>query len=110
MRLTYSILIALTLLAVAVILARNAHGCAEGTIEYRGDCYRNFRPTEDSNTDYPVRRQWESDDKPPKDKMPSYEREGIHADNPPSLSVQDAKQDTERNEADAEGKKAAGIK
>jgi len=80
MRLTYSILIALTLLAVAVILARNAHGCAEGTIEYRGDCYRNFRPEEDSTTEYPVRRQWESDEKPPSDKMPSYEREGIHAD------------------------------
>ena len=80
MKLTYAILAGLILLSLAVLIAHNAHGCAEGTIEYRGDCYRNFRPTEDSNTDYPVRRQWESDEKPPTDKMPSWEREGIKAD------------------------------
>jgi len=76
MKLTYAILAGLILLSLAVLIAHNAHGCAEGTIEYNGNCYRNFKPLESDN----IPEVRPSDEKPPKDKMPSYEREGIKAD------------------------------
>ena len=50
-----------------------------------------------------------SDEKPPKDKMPSYQREGIKADMPESLKAQDEKMIREINDASLQGKKAAGI-
>ena len=51
-----------------------------------------------------------SDEKPPDDKLPSYEREGVKALTPPSLVTEDAKLDQEKADADKQGKKAAGIK
>ena len=50
--------------------------CADGTISYNGACYRDFKPIESDN----IPEVRPSDEKPPKDKMPSYEREGIKAD------------------------------
>ena len=50
-----------------------------------------------------------SDELPPKDKMPSYQREGVHADMPKSLAEDDMKMDEEKVEAEVAGKKRAGI-
>jgi hypothetical protein len=52
---------------------------------------------------------WVSSEKPPKDKMPSYEREGVHALTPPSLAADDIKKDEDKAAANKEGKRAAGI-
>ena len=53
---------------------------------------------------------WTSDEKPPEDKMPSWQREGIVLVNCPELSAQDIKADQERALADAQGKQMAGIR
>jgi len=53
---------------------------------------------------------WVSDEKPPEDKMPSYQREGVTVVDAPSMADQDAKADREKIEADQQGKKSAGIK
>lgn len=50
-----------------------------------------------------------SDAKVPTDKMPSYQREGVHVDMPKSLIEDDEKMDQERAAADFAGKKRAGI-
>jgi hypothetical protein len=50
------------------------------------------------------------EEKAPEDKMPSYEREGVNADMPSSLTDQDASSDKEKADADRQGKEAAGIK
>lgn len=51
-----------------------------------------------------------SDEKPPSDKMPSYQREGISVVTAPNTATEDEKADAEKRTADAEGKKAAGIR
>jgi hypothetical protein len=52
---------------------------------------------------------WISDEKPPENKMPSYQREGITVIDAPNMAVEDEKQDAEKRAADAQGKKAAGL-
>lgn len=51
-----------------------------------------------------------SDEKPPSDKMPSYQREGIFIVNCPSTADADARADREKADAEAEGKRKAGIR
>ncbi len=53
---------------------------------------------------------WVSDEKPPSDKMPSYQREGVNVVEVPNMAMEDAKADMEKADADAQGKKAAGIR
>jgi hypothetical protein len=53
---------------------------------------------------------WVSDEKPPSDKMPSYQREGITVIDAPNMAAEDTKADQEKIQADAQGKKSAGIK
>jgi hypothetical protein len=52
-------------------------------------CKEGFVPSDtpgvciEKAVDKPMNPAWVSDEKPPKDKMPSYEREGVHAVNAP---------------------------
>jgi hypothetical protein len=51
-----------------------------------------------------------SDEKPPSDRMPSYEREGVKILDAPDLTKQDEQLDKEKDSANKAGKKEAGIK
>jgi hypothetical protein len=53
---------------------------------------------------------WRSDEKPPSDKMPSYQREGVTVVDAPSMAASDAQADLDRINAIRDGKRAAGIK
>lgn len=55
---------------------------------------------------------WVSDEKPPTDKMPSWQREGITLCEKecPSKATQDENDDKKKAEAIKQGKKAAGIR
>lgn len=90
---------------VLLFLASNAAAsCESGYVEYNGNCYADPKPVAE-----PEQNQ-ASDEKPPQDKMPSYEREGVHADMPKSTAAEDATRDEEKLKAEQEGKDAAGIK
>lgn len=89
----------LSWMALPLLLA-----CDPGCEEHYGVCACDQKPVADTTP--PIQP---SDEEPPKDKMPSYQREGVKADMPESLSAQDAKADMERAQADSEGKKAAGL-
>jgi hypothetical protein len=86
-----------------VLLSASAMACPKGSTEYEGNCAIDLPVAESEKPVAP------SDEKPPTDKMPSYEREGVHALMPPSLVAQDEKEDQQRAQATDEGKKAAGI-
>lgn len=51
-----------------------------------------------------------SDELPPSDKMPSWQREGVTVVDAPNLEAQDRKDDDEKVAADKEGKSKAGLK
>lgn len=53
---------------------------------------------------------WVSTEKPPSDKMPSYQREGITVINAPNMALSDEKADQDKASADREGKRKAGIR
>ena len=90
--------------SVVALFAVVAMGCPDGFTAYGKDvCVQDLKP-EAAPDVYKV-----DDAKPPTDKMPSYQREGIVADMPPSCAAQDAKMDQERDQADKQGKKNAGI-
>ena len=76
-------------------------GCPAGTHPDGGACA--YETASDLPSVKPL------DEKPPTDKMPSYQREGIHAEMPQSLIAQDQKQDQDKMNADFVGKKSAGI-
>lgn len=77
-------------------------------------CRAGFKPTDvegvcvEINQDE-VSATWRSDEKPPSDKMPSYQREGITVVDCPSMAASDERADQERAAADREGKEAAGV-
>ena len=79
-----------------------AVNCPKGSTEYGGVCASDQTP-EGGPSAKP------SDEKPPQDKMPSYEREGIKAATPPSLAPQIQAQMDAEKAADKAGKLAAGI-
>ena len=93
--------------AIAFVLAWLALpfllACDKPCEEMGGVCACDETPEVAVQTDFP------SAEKPPTDKMPSYQREGIVADMPQSMAAQDAKMDQERDAADKQGKKAAGL-
>ncbi len=94
-------LLIVILLTSPVVLA-----CEKGCVEYQGNCACDAPANKaETVTDASVI----SDEKPPQDKMPSYQREGIHADMPTSTAAQDAIVDAQKLQANGEGKKAAGI-
>ena len=79
--------------------------CPPHTVEYNGGCYVDLPAEKDTTPSVqPL------DEKPPSDKMPSYQRVGINALTPPSLAAQDARDDEEKSQADTQGKKSAGLK
>ena len=51
-----------------------------------------------------------SNEKPPKSGMPSWQADGIKVIEERNLDKQDAKEDQEKIDADAEGKRRAGLK
>ncbi len=77
--------------------------CNTGCYEYNGICACDIRPISAP----PVQP---SDEKPPRDKMPSYQRDGVKVIDIPSCAADDAKQDMEKAEAEAQGMKEAGLK
>lgn len=50
-----------------------------------------------------------SDEKPPTDKMPSWQREGVVVVEAPNMAAEDERQDREKREAERSGKAAAGV-
>jgi len=103
-KVTYIFLIVLICSIAILIAVLGVTGCPTGTVEYRGDCYADPKAETDN-----IPSVKPSDERPPSEKLPSYQRPGIHADEPQSLSAQDAKEDEQRHQADAEGKAAAGA-
>lgn len=96
-------IIMLGILSMPVLTGKDCHGCNQGC-EYVGGVCACDQVPETAPSVKP------SDELPPKDKMPSYQRENIKADMPSSLAYEDAKQDQARKEADAQGKREAGIR
>lgn len=88
----------MTLLFVPAV----AMGCPKGSYEYRGDCEVDIQP----EIAQPVKP---SEERPPADKMPSYQREGVKTVDVPSMADEDSKNDLEKRSAEAQGKKSAGI-
>lgn len=92
------------LIALLLLLPVTAGACPSGTEPFKGVCV-------DSNAQpYLADPVQPSDEKPPSDKMPSYQREGVTPVTRPNTLDEDIKLDREKAEADAEGKRAAGIK
>jgi hypothetical protein len=91
-------------LFILLFISSIAMACDKGCTEYEGNCACDQKPIIDNTPEAKP-----SDEKPPSDKMPSYQREGIHADMPQSKITEDAKWDAENAKADAAGKKAAGL-
>lgn len=54
--------------------------------------------------------EWVSDEKPPSDKMPSYQREGVTIVNVPNMATEDAKADQDKLDAERDGKRKARIR
>lgn len=96
MKMTIALLI--SAVAVSPLLS-----CPPGSIEYEGVCAAEPQAEGGGPSAKP------SDEKPPTDKMPSYEREGIRADTPSSCAATNNCSDQKAIDADAAGKKAAGI-
>jgi len=84
------------LVAVAVV-------CGKGQYVYRNECIDDIQP----EIAQPVKP---SDEKPPTDKMPSYQREGVTVVDAPNMAFEDSKADAEKRQAEADGKQMAGIK
>ncbi len=91
-------------IAIALLFSSSVSvGCPQGYFEYKGDCQADIKPIS-----APAVRP--SDEKPPSDKMPSYQREGVSIVDEKNMAYEDAKADEEKRDADAQGKKSAGIK
>jgi hypothetical protein len=85
-----------TKIAVIVLCCASwSWGCPKDSVEWKGNCAAMPKP-EGANVD---ESKWVSNEKPPRGKMPSYQREGIHAAEIPSFK-------TEAEEADAQIKYA----
>lgn len=86
----------------AILLTAAAVACGPGSYAFKDTCVVDIQPIAEPSVK-------PSDEKPPTDKMPSYQREGITVITVPELSASDAKADREKAEADQSGKRAAGI-
>lgn len=90
-------------LAVLLVTPIAGMACPKGSVEWHGDCAVDIQP-EIAKPVVP------SDEKPPSDKMPSYQREDVKLVDAPNMRDEDAKADLDRAEADKEGRQRAGIK
>lgn len=88
------------LLLVATALAVD---CPKNCEEWEGVCACDAPKATVPETDY------SSDEKPPCHPQPEWERGIVNTVTVPNLAAEDAKMDREKAEADAEGKRAAGI-
>ena len=80
-----------------------AVNCEKGSYEYNGGCVVDIAP----EIAPPVQP---SDEKPPEEKLPSYEREGTNVVDAPNMGDADAKADQDKRDAEAQGKHSAGLK
>lgn len=80
-----------------------ALSCPKGTEPYKDTCLVELQP----EVALPIKP---SDERPPEDKMPSYQRDGIVTIDEPNMATEDAKADEEKQTADIQGKNTAGIK
>lgn len=97
MKLLAAVVFLLTFLTVVMF------ACDKGCFPFKGECACDIQP----QTAPPVKP---SDEKPPDDKMPSYQREGVLIVDAQNMTFDDEKIDQEKRDAEAEGKKNAGIK
>lgn len=93
-------------LVIALLMASPVFpSCPNGFTAYGKDvCVQELKP-EAAPDVYRV-----SDEEPPRHPEPAYQRGEVTVDMPTSTAAQDVKMDKERDKADAEGKKAAGIR
>lgn len=93
---------AVTLCIVLAGTSSYTWGCPKGWVEtdVPGVC-------QESDTSSSVKP---SDEKPPEDKMPSWQRADVKVIDAPSMTASDEKADRERAEAEADGKRKAGVK
>jgi hypothetical protein len=90
------------MIAVAVLTASPVLACKPG-----------FKPTDVPGVCMEINQaevNWASDEKPPEDKMPSWQREGISIVNAPSTAKADEEADRAKAEANEEGRRTAGIR
>lgn len=87
---------AVAILAVAVV-------CGKGQYIYNNECQVDIQP----EIAKPVQP---SDEKPPSEKMPSYQRADIAIVTAPNLNDSDVNADKAKFQADIEGKQRAGLK
>lgn len=91
------------LLIVLLLVPVSLVACPKGSYEYNGGCEMDIQPQQAPSVK-------PSEERPPSDKMPSYQREGVKVIDVPNMAGEDAKLDREKVEADRDGKKAAGLK
>lgn len=94
-------------LIIVTMLSSFAMACKTGEVEFHGNCAA--LPSPEESTLAPMVNTAVSDEKPPTDKMPSYEREGIHAVTPDSLVTSDKNADDKKMCATIKGKKIGHI-
>lgn len=89
-------------LILIALLAMPALACKEGYVptDVPGVC----QESDVTNVVKP------SNEKPPSEKMPSYQREGVFIVNCPSTADADAREDQEKRDAISEGRRRAGLK
>ncbi len=88
---------AIVAFAIAVVF-----GCPSGCSPYKDTCACDIPPIKA----VPVEP---SNEKPPQEKMPSYERPGVTVLDAPALASDEEKAEREKRAADRAGKKAAGL-
>lgn len=89
-------------LVVFLFLPASVVACPKNSTPYQDTCVYDIQP----EIAKPVQP---SEEKPPTDKMPSYQREGVNVIMAQSMTMDDEKLDKEKTDAIREGKKAAGI-
>lgn len=94
--------IACAVIGLIMFLAVAIFACDKGCFIYRGECACDIAPET-----APVVKP--SDEKPPSDKMPSYQREGVSIVDAPNMAFLDSKADQDKRDAEIQGKKAANI-
>lgn len=76
--------------------------CPQGMSEWKGECTYDLVP----ELAKPVQP---SDEKPPKSGMPSYQAPDVSLAKVTNTAAEDERLDQEKRDADAEGKRAAGL-
>lgn len=77
--------------------------CPKGASEWNGGCVYDLQP----QLAEPVKP---SDEVPPSNKMPSYQRADVNLVDAPNCAKEDERMDQEKKDADAEGKRRAKLK